>query len=285
MAIAAARKQPSPAELVAQIRKDLDVAELRLAQCLRSQAEYAERSITEPAAVKDYDQATHSVEVARNDVGRLKIALKSAEEKARQAEAERVAKERAGLIDRVEKLFGERDAVAAELEDLTVKADAAFRKLIAVGGRLAAAWPWSGTDLAVAQLTPTAIYHATAHQLYRCGARPFIGGVPGMKSEPGFPGGACPSNELRGLPDRIPSLSATMREASAYGRKVMRNGRAELPAAAPAEPAPQRSEGEDRLAKLLKRQSELADAVLNNPASEEEYFAVIKEISTLQAQT
>jgi hypothetical protein len=69
-----------------------------------------------------------------------KIGLLQAE--AEREEVERVARERAGLISRIEKKISERNAAAAELTVGLEQAARALGKMVELGSAIAAAWPW-----------------------------------------------------------------------------------------------------------------------------------------------
>jgi hypothetical protein len=265
--------------LVDRIRKDLAAAEVRLGQCLRAQSESAEASVTNSAAVKDYEQASHDVDLVRGEIGRLRLALVSAEEKARQAEVERVAKERAGQIARVEKRLADRDAAGAELIAAIAKATAAFRKMTELGQAIAAAWNWPAHDQPPILLTPDSLLHALRHELFR------VGGL-------GFPGAKAPRLELLGLREQVPPLSAVLSEARGLAVQIMKTGRSTsgrtipaavtdgVPAALRANPPPL-TEAESRLSKLLLEQSRLAADV--SPEGEAKYLEVVRQIAEINA--
>src|SRR5262249_20843102 len=141
MMAVAVRKQPmpAPAELVERIRSDLATARVRLAQFEKARTEAAERSVTDPTTTKDYQAADHNVELPRAEIDRLTIALTGAEEKARQAEAERIAKDRAAHIEAVETKLAERNAAVVDLAQAVKHADALFRRVCSVSRDIDAA--------------------------------------------------------------------------------------------------------------------------------------------------
>jgi hypothetical protein len=276
---ARAAKAPTPAELVDKICKDIDVAELRLAQCLRSQAEYAERSVTDPAVMKDYAEATRSVGLVRDEIGRLKIALAGAQERARQQEAERIAREQSALIERIEKKAAERDKLGAELAAAVKIMDEAFRKLITLGRDIAAAWPLGVHDGPACVLTPGAITRALQHEIFRVGSRPhLLGGQDQPDALVHLPGGMSPTLEFINQPNKVTPLVETLAQASRYLSQSMRSGKVTAFATngAQVEQRP-RTDAEMRFAALHKRQAELAE----KPDADAEYAAVVKEIAAL----
>jgi len=286
-------RAPTPAELVERIRKDIDVAELRLQQCQRAQAEFAERSITDPSATELYAEATRSCELERSEIGRLKLALLSAQEKARAALAESQAREKAGLISRVSGKHEQLVAAATELSQYLAKADAAFRQMLKLAGEVRAAWAWQPHDLPPLLLSEPAIVAAVEHELYRIGARPaLLGGQqrPGVS----FPGGKSPRLELRGVPDQITPLAEMAQQASKLASEIMRTGRSTsgativatvvdgVPAALLKEPPPLTAQ-QQRLAELNGELARLANDV--SAEGEKAYQACVAEIAKVQIET
>ncbi len=157
---------------------------------------------------------------------------------ARKEEAERVAKRRAALIERIGAKFAERDREAVELQKDLTSADARFRKMIELANECAAAWPWEQSQIHAAGLSPATIKTLVSYELFRVGARPFLGGRPGEVAQQDFPGGQAPTLHLRGQPEAVKPLGDAMREASAYAGRVMRG---EIVAPRP-EPPPNVSE-------------------------------------------
>ena len=60
------------------------------------------------------------------------------------------------------------------------------------------------------------------HEIYRVGARPFVGGTAGELKAPDLPGGQCPDHRLLGQPHLIEPFGARMRKASQAAIDVMR---------------------------------------------------------------
>jgi len=282
---ARAPKPPTPAELVDRIRKDLDVAELRLAQCERARAQFAEDSVSDPGAVAKYEEATRSVDLARGEIGRLKIALAGAEEKARQAEAERIARDQAAHISRVAALLEKRDQVlGVELAETLAKAEQLFRQGIELSERVAAGWPFSGTDQQVAMLAANRIVQAVELELWRIGGRPFIGGNPLAKHAPSFPGGHCENHQLRAQVDKLPTLAQALTDATNYAVAVMKGQRPATPVMAIGTQVGERilTDAEVKLGALLKEQAALANDV--TPEGERKYAACVQAIAQVQSE-
>jgi len=223
MALAAARKQPSPPDLVEQIRRELDVAALRVQQAERARAQYAEASVTNPKVVADYQRADESVKLAQGEVRRLELALRSAEEQARAA-ADRVAKERtAKQIERIEALAAERDATGAELAVAVKILDETFRKLLALGREITAAWPLGTHDGSSCILTPGSITRALQHEIFRVGSRPrMLGGQDEPDALTHLPGGMSPTLEFINAPNKVVPLVDVLTQASRHLSEILR---------------------------------------------------------------
>jgi hypothetical protein len=217
-----------------------------------------------------------------------KVELLKAE--AEREAAERRAKERARLIERIELRLAERDKIGVELQETLAKADKLFQALFRIAGECRSAWPWKIHDLPAILLGDQSILHAVEHQLFKCGARPALGGGMDRPRPPSFPGGRCPRLELTLQPDRIPSLGDVLRAGTRMASEVMRTGRASgaIPiSAVPIPPAvlreaPERTEAERKLAALLKEQHDLSEDV--SPAGEEKYAACVSQIAQVQAE-
>jgi hypothetical protein len=241
------------------------------------------------------------VEIRRLETlaGRHQERIALLEKAAGEAEKERRVREKASLIQRVEKkVCDERQAAAIEIRDGIAKADAGLRKLIAIARDAQAAWPWQGHELAPCLLSPSAIVTAVTHELYKQGARPRLFGGLDTKFDAGihFPGGKSPRLELAGIPDRIPSLVDVIAEASALASNIMRGKAAAPPAtpmAAPADPPspstdstaaeaePQRTVEQHTYAELLRRADEFAADITEE--GEKKYLAIMAQIPAAEA--
>jgi hypothetical protein len=219
---------------------------------------------------------------------RDKIAL--LKQAAAEQEQARKVKEKAALIERIEKnLLADRDAAGAELSDAIQKADAAFRKMVDAGQAIMAAWPWQPHDTHAVLLTPTSVVQVTAHELYKIGARPRrYGGMDKPGDGLDFPGGRCPDIRLANLQEEIKSLPAVCAEASALASSIMRTGRSTSyvePVAVSSngqgEPR-QRTEAEQRLFDLNSQLVKLGEDI--TPAGEQKYQRVVSEIAIVQTE-
>jgi hypothetical protein len=213
---------------------------------------------------------------------RERIALLEGE--AREAEAERRTKEKATLIDRLEKMLGDRRAAALEISEGIAKADAGLRRLINLARDVQAAWPWSGYDLQPCLLAPSAIVTAVTHELYRIGARPLLGGgMDKFGAGINFPGGKPQRIERAGMPDSIPPLAKVVDQASELASQILR-GRSPIAGATVvlvSEADRQATPAQIQMAQLIKRQNKLANDV--SPAGEVAYQACVAEISRVAA--
>ena len=225
-----------------------------------------------------------------------KVALLEAE--AAREEADAVVKRRADLIVRFEKKLAQADAEAEELQNLLAEAEKKFRRIITLRTDARAAWPigdshtnaTAGTAEGAA-LSGAAVKRLLSWHLYRIGARPFLGGRPGEIKEEDFPGAACPRNEVRGRPLDITPFADALRAASKFAVDMMKGKLDPLAALPPAangqtfhadetpSPGPVRSDQQECLAALLKKQAALAEDM--TPAGEAAYQQVVAEIAAL----
>jgi hypothetical protein len=216
---------------------------------------------------------------------------------------ERLAKQKAALIERVEEMLADRDTAAAELAAAIRQADGAFRKMLDHGQAVIASWPWASHDIDAMLLSPRAVILSITHEFYKVGARPRnFGGADRPGDGIDFPGGVCPDHRLRNLQEQIKPLVDVCAAGSTLASSIMRIGRstsyiepavmdATVPTNGQGEPPRQigtppsdlphqRSDAERRLGELWRRQAELAE---NPSADETEYQSVIAAIA--QAQT
>ena len=220
------------------------------------------------------------------------------EEQTRQEEAAAVVRRRADLIVRFERKLAQADAEAEELQNLLAAAEKKFRRIIELRTDARAAWPigdshtnaTAGTAEGAA-LSGAAVKRLLSWHLYRIGARPFLGGRPGEIKEEDFPGAVCPRNEVRGRPLDITPFADALRAASKFAVDMMKGKLDPLAALPPAgngqtahtdetaSPGPVRSDQQERLAALLRRQAQLAEDM--TPAGEAAYQQVVAEIAAL----
>jgi hypothetical protein len=220
------------------------------------------------------------------------------EQHAQEEEQAAIVKRRADLIVRFEKKLAQADAEAAELQELIAQAEKKFRKIITLRSDARAAWPIGDSHANAAAgtaegaaLSGAAVARLLQFEFYRVGARPFLGGRPGEIKEQDFPGAACPKNELRGRPGDITPFADALRQASKFAEDMMRGRLDPLAAVPPAahgqsaqtdetpSPGPVRSEQQERLAELLRKQAALAEDL--TPAGEAAYQQVVAEIAAL----
>lgn len=249
----------------------------------RNRALLADDDVTAMKLAAEIDIQGQSV---RSITDKIELLKAEAEKEA----AERRAKERAALIERIETKLKQRDEIGRELGETIQKADGLFRKLFEVAKEIRAAWPWAHHDFMPALLAETTIVRAVESEMYRLGARPALLGGATRQGPPSFPGGRSPAIELALQPDKITPLVEALREASRFGSEIMRHGKASgvvpvtmvsLPPQAGGEPR-ERTDAEQRLADLLKKQIELAEDV--SPRGDELYAENLAEIVKVQAE-
>jgi hypothetical protein len=217
-----------------------------------------------------------------------RIALLEAQAAREQCEA--AAKQRSGLTDRFAGVLEEADGLAEELQNDLAAVERKFRKIIELRERARHAWPLGDSSLNAAAETPegaalsgAAVYALLKHELYRIGARPFLGGRPGAKAEVAFPGGACPKIEWTMTPEKITPLADVLRRASAFAVEAMRGKLDPLAALPPSQTVPANgSEAQARLSRLLNEQARLATDV--TPEGEQRYEQVVAQVAALQAE-
>lgn len=219
-----------------------------------------------------------------------KIELLKAE--AEKEASEKRAKERAALIERIEEKLKQRDEIGRELGETVKKADALFCKLFEAAKEIRAAWPWAHHDMPPTLLGDSAIARAVEYELYRCGARPAMGGGMDKPRPPSFPGGKSPTAQLMLQPDRIVPLAELLRDGSRMASEIMKTGKASGTIAVTDVPPPLsitggvseelRTDDERELSALLMEQLRLSEDV--SPAGEQRYQEHIAKIVAVQSR-
>jgi hypothetical protein len=258
----------------------------------------------------EIDTIDAELETLKKTAARHTDRIRVLEAQAAQQEAEAVKKRRRELTVRFEKKLADADKAADELQGLMAQADRVFRKVIALREEARAGWPLADAHHNAVALTAEgcalsghAVRVLLNYEIYRIGARPFLGGRPGETKGQDFPGGVCPDLRLSLQPEKIPPFAEALRRTSAYAVDAMRNKLDLLAAALPvtsadAEPitpteaapivapatdaipaSPPRTPAQDRLSALLKKQNELA--MDDTPAGDAAYQAVVREIAAL----
>jgi hypothetical protein len=141
---------------------------------------------------------------------------------AEQDAAARRAREKASLIERIERKFAERDVAAQELQQHIAASDKLFRKIVSLSRDADAAWPFKSHDRGACMLPSAAISEALKHEIFRVGARPRRYG--GMDRDPDagldYPGAKCPRLDLANLPDMVPPLVNVFKAAGDYASSL-----------------------------------------------------------------
>jgi len=166
------------------------------------------------------DKLEDDLAALRRQVERAADRVSLLEVEARRAEAARQAREKRGLIERIEKKLAASNEAAAELQNFVELADKAFRKVIALRSECAAAWPWP--DQTALALGASAIRTLLTHELYRVGSHPFVGGADGAIVQVSFPGGRVPDHSFVAQPEAITPFAQSVRSASEYASRLMR---------------------------------------------------------------
>jgi hypothetical protein len=204
---------------------------------------------------------------------------------------EKRLREQAALIGRIESKIEQRNKAMEEVAAAIKQLASATERAISLGREIVGSWSWPAHDLAPALLTLPSIVNAISHESYRLSYHPRRYG--GMDADPlaghMLPGSRCPRLEWMELPERTRPMVDVVHDASEFAKRFLRTGKSSsaMSAVAPTpvtnggEP-PQRTEAEQRLAGLLKRQAELAEDV--SPAGEAEYQRNVSEIARVQTE-
>jgi hypothetical protein len=244
----------------------------------------------DPTAAKLYAELETLRGLARGHAD--KVAL--LEQEAAREEADAVLQRRKAHVARFTKKLSDADQVADELQGCIEQADKLFRKLITLREDARVAWWGSNSHanaLAVspdgAALSGLAVKALLMHEIYRVGARPFVGGTPGELKQPDLPGGQCPDHRLLGQPHLVEPFGARMRKASQAVIDVMKGKipgaesgtPIDVPDTPPPPPALSANGDQPTLAALLKQQE-----ILSGDFSEEgerKYAEIVKRIAEL----
>jgi hypothetical protein len=246
---------------------------------------------------KALDTIEAEITVLKRQHERQAARVKLFEQQVEQAQAAAALARRQEHVERFQKKLADADKVADELQGTIEKADALFRKIITLREDARVSW-WGTTShenaLSVspdgAALSGIAVKALLMHEIYRVGARPFVGGSPGELKQVDLPGGQSPRHELLGRPDKIEPFGARMRRASKAAIEVMQGKISgaevpDVPSAPPPSgngtpPSPSGNGDQTTLAALLKRQQQLAEDM--TPAGEAAYQEVVRQIAALQ---
>jgi hypothetical protein len=221
------------------------------------------------------------------------------EQQIEQDEADAVLQRRKAHVARFAKKLNDADQVADEVQGCIEQLDKLYRKLITLREDARVAW-WGSTPHEMAlsispdgcALSGLAVKAMLMHEIYRCGARPFVGGTPGELKQVDLPGGQCPDHRLLGQPHLIEPFGARMRKASAAAIDVMKakvpggesGASIDVPDTPPAPsgngapPSPAHGD-QPTLAALLKQQAALAEDM--SEEGERRYNEVVKRIAEL----
>jgi hypothetical protein len=245
---------------------------------------------------KALDAVEAEITVLKRQHERQAARVKLFEAEVEREQAEATLKRRKEHVERFQKKLADADKVADELQATIENADKLFRKIIQL--REDARVSWWGTSahenaLSVspdgAALSGIAVKALLMHEIYRVGARPFVGGSPGELKQVDLPGGQSPRHEWLGTPDKIEPFGARMRRASKAAIEVMKGKipggevpdtpSAPQPLGNSTPPPPSGNGDQPTLAALLKRQQQLAEDM--TPAGEAAYAEVVKQIAAL----
>jgi hypothetical protein len=263
----------------------LDAARVEHAATLHQieEAEAARNS----ALLADDDALARKVAVRIDGLRQLardradKVAL--LEEQAEKESIAQRAKEKAGLISRIEDRLARRNEAVADLQRLLGEARVALRNVAELSNQIDAAWPWQGHDRQALILPVEYIITATRHEIFRT-SEP----SGSLRTAPNLPGGKSPALTLINQPEKVPELTAVFREAAELASSIMKTGKSTsgkihegIPDVFLKEKPPLSSQ-EQKLSELLRRQAQLANDM--SPSGEKAYSACVGEIAVLQGE-
>jgi hypothetical protein len=262
-----------------------------------------------PAAIEFGTQAASLQLTARALEERVELLVKQGEA------AEKRAKETEAENARTDLLFDLRSEEAAKLSACLKQATKHYRAMHDCNRKIAARHSWTAGDQSATLIVQYATDSKVRHEMQRLSYVPFAygGQTEDVNAGQPLPGAKSPSVQMVGQPASIPLMVDVFREAGEYGKRVLRgkpgvvvNGAAVAEVLVPAtngqdgadvgavaegvqhraaampSGSKQRSEPEQRLAALLKRQNELAEDT--SPQADEEYQRVVREIARVQSE-
>jgi hypothetical protein len=270
--------KPTTTDRLSAARAELDAINRQRAE-LAGKRNAALLADDDRIAVKLASQIDDLRSLARGHEDKIKLL----EDEAARELAERQVKEKAALIGRIEKKLAERDRAGAELAAAVKIMDDAFRKLIALGRDITAAWPLGPHDPAACILSPGAITRALQHEIFRVGSRPhLLGGQDKPDNLVHLPGGMSPAINLINSPDRVMPLIEVLAQATRHASATMHTGKAAAVVTNGAQVEHrQLSATESRLAGLHRRLAELGALPSPTPDEDREYTAVVAEVAKI----
>jgi hypothetical protein len=304
MAASARKAEPAPSSASSR----LEAAQAALEEANRKLAELNEQRNAALLADNNAEAIKLGIEITN-----LKLEARANEdkiallrEKAAEEDKERRAKEKAVLIERIEKKLAQRDAAMEEVASSIKQLAIASERAINIGRDIIDAWTWPPHDLPPALLTVQSVMTAISHEAHRVSHHPRRFG--GADTDPlaghSLPGSRSPTLQLAEDPSRVRPMVDIVREASEFARRFLKTGvgsaavevvaipvptngqgEARIRNAPPGREvpfAPQRTGAEQRLSDLLVQMAKLAEDV--TPAGEAEYLRVVGEVAKVQAE-
>ena len=274
------------AALVAETERELADTQRRIEEL---------RDKREAALLADDTNALDAIELTvsrlQRTAGRQQERLRLLQAQVQADEADAVNKRRAALRERFAKKLAEADQAAVELQETVARAVVLYRKIIDIRETARAAWPISDSHLNAAvgalegaALSGSAVKALLSYEFYRQSADPYQFGVPGERRQPSLPGAVSPRIDQQLNPSAIKPFADALKQASAFAIDAMRTKLDPLRAFG--EPVAsvdgERTDKEQQLAALLKKQAELANDI--TPEGEAKYMAVVAELAKLSEQ-
>src|SRR5262245_25553269 len=199
-------------------RKDLAEAEAKIAdlEARRRAALLADR---DDDAIKLAAEIEQQRRVAGGHAEKGKLLLEEAEREA----GERRLREHAALLGRFTRKLSDADEIAVELQNDLAQVERKFRAIISLREEARLSFAVHSSHARAAANSPEgcalaggAIAALLAYELYRIGARPFLGGGQQLIKEVNFPGGLTPRVEWTAQPEKITPFAETLKRASEF---------------------------------------------------------------------
>jgi hypothetical protein len=284
----AARKQSAPSSATSRI----EAAQAALEESNRKLAELNEQR--NAALLRDDNAAAVQFGI---EIANLKLSARAEEdriallrEQATREEQERRAQERAVLIEKIEAKIALRDKELEEVAAAIKQLAAASERAINLSREIVNEWTWQPHDLPPALLTPSSIMTAISHESYRLSyhARRYGGQDTDPLAGVMLPGSRAPTLQLLEDPSRVPSMSETVCNASAFARTFLRTGKGSAVVEGVQHQAVtngvpgQRTDAEQQLSDLLVQMAKLAED--SSPAGEQRYLELVSQVAAVQAE-
>jgi hypothetical protein len=280
---APARKPQAAADRIESTQAALEAANRQLAELTERRNQCLLKDEDTAAAIDLGIKIANLKNAARAHEDRIQLLREQAAEE----ERARKAKDREANISKIEAKIDLRDKAMDDVAAAIKQLATASEKAISLGREVISSWTWAAHDQPAALLTPTSIMTAIAHESYRVSYRARkYGGQDAPSAGQMLPGARSPRLEWAEAPERVRPMLDVVREASSFAKEFLRTGKGsagvEVAVAMPVINGGPRTEAEQKLASLLRRQVELSEDM--SLQGEREYERVVEQIAKVQAE-